>query len=247
MRTSYLIADNPAIAEMDINPLLVTPDGVTALDARVILDPNAAQEKPRPYSHLAIRPYPDEYVCQKTLRDGANVLLRPIQPEDEPMWHQLLGRCSARSLWLRFRYLFKESTHELATRFCFIDYDRTMAIVAEVDDDGERQLAGVGRLVADADHHTAEYAVLVADAWQGRGLGTMLTDYCLEICHDWGIDRVVVETTIDNQRMQRIAERHDFAKMKSSGNEVLFEKQLAHVGTSARLHVTHAASADSAI
>ena len=187
------------IAELDVNPLLVTPEGVTALDARVILDRKAAQQKPRPYSHLAIRPYPEEYVRPETLRDGANVLLRPIQPEDEPMWHELLADCSERSLWQRFRYTFKETTHEMATRFCFIDYDREMAIVAEIGDGGARQLIGVGRLAADADHRHAEYAVLVADAWQGRGLGNLLTDYCLEICRTWGIDRVTAETTADNQ------------------------------------------------
>jgi acetyltransferase len=227
MRISYLVADNPAILELDVNPLLVTPDGVTALDARVILNSKAGLEKPRPFSHLAIRPYPDEYVSYKTLRDGANVLLRPVQPEDEPMWLELLQRCSERSLWMRFRYLFKESTHELATRFCFIDYDRTMAIVAEVDDGSQRQLVGVGRLAADADHREAEYAVLVSDDWQGRGLGGLLTDYCLEICQSWGINRVVAETTSDNDRMKRLLANRDFdRKGNGDSHEILYQKQL---------------------
>lgn len=249
MRISYLIADNPTILELDVNPLLVTPDGVTALDARVILDPKAGQEKPRPYSHLAIRPFPDEYVCYKTLRDGANVLLRPIQPEDEPMWLDFLGRCSERTLWMRFRYLFKESTHELATRFCFVDYDRTMAIVAEVDDGNQRQLVGVGRLVADADHRDAEYAVLVSDDWQGRGLGSLLTDYCLEICQSWGISRVVAETTADNDRMKRLLANRDFDRKEEGAlHEVLYEKQLRSEGASlSGPHVTTASTANTVV
>jgi acetyltransferase len=230
LRLSYLVADNPCLAELDVNPLLVTPDGAVALDARVILDLAAAKSKPRPYSHLAIRPYPEEYVRQETLADGTHVLLRPIQPEDEPMWHQLLARCSIRSLWLRFRYLFKQSTHEMATRFCFIDYDRTMAIAAEVVDGDRRELVGVGRLVADANHSEAEYAVLVADAWQGRGLGKLLTDYCLEICRSWQIDRVVAETTTDNQRMQQILTKRGFTCKAFAANEMLFQKQLGHNG-----------------
>jgi acetyltransferase len=229
MRISYLIADNPAIAELDVNPLLATPEGVTALDARVVLDRQAAVERPRPYSHLAIRPYPDEYVRREILRDGANVLLRPIQPEDEPLWHDLLARCSERTLWQRFRYLFKETTHEMATRFCFIDYDRTMAIVAEIEDGDRHQLIAVGRLVADADHELAEYAVLVADAWQGRGLGNLLTDYCLKICQTWGIDRVVAETTTDNLQMRRILSRRGFEQKECAANEVLFQKRLDRV------------------
>jgi acetyltransferase len=227
MRVSYLIADHPCIAELDVNPLLVAPGGATALDARIILDPTAARLKPRPYSHLAIRPYPQEYVRQETLRDGTNVLLRPIQPEDEPMWHDLLARCSERTIWLRFRYLFKETTHEMATRFCFVDYDRTMAIVAEIEEDNRRQLIGVGRLVADADHRNAEYAVLVADAWQGRGLGKLLTAYCLEICRTWGIDRVYAETTSDNDRMQQILTHQNFQRKESQHRELLYELQLA--------------------
>ncbi len=227
MRFSYLIAENPCIAELDVNPLLATADDAVALDARVILDPRCAGDRPRPYSHLAIRPYPEEYIRQAKLRDDTEVLLRPIQPEDEPMWHELLKNCSERSIWLRFRYLFKETTHEMATRFCFVDYDRTMAIVAEVETGGKRQLVGVGRLVADPEHREAEYAVLVADAWQRRGLGTQITDYCFEICSTWGIDRVYAETTADNRPMQSILRRHNFTAKKATEREMLYEASLS--------------------
>jgi acetyltransferase len=227
LKFSYLISENPSIRELDVNPLLVTSEGATALDARVILDPGAIAAKPKPYSHLAIRPYPTEFVRPASLRDNTSVLLRPIQPEDEPLWHELLRNCSERSIWLRFRYLFKESTHEMATRFCFIDYDRTMAIVAEIEAGGKRQLVGVGRLVADPDHGKAEYAVLVTDAWQGRGLGSLITDYCLEICSTWGINRIYAETTADNQRMQNILRRHKFEVKRATNHEVLYHTLLS--------------------
>jgi acetyltransferase len=227
LRFSYLISENPFIAELDVNPLLVTADNVVALDARIILDREAAKSKPQPYSHVAIRPYPEEYVRSVTLKDGSQVLLRPIRPEDEPMWHEHLKHCSQRSIWQRFRYLFKESTHEMATRFCFVDYDRTMAIVAEVNAAGMRQIIGVARLVADADRSAAEYAILLADDWQGRGLGSILTDFCFEICTKWGVDRVYAETTIDNQSMQKILRRQRFRQMKASDGEVLYEATLS--------------------
>jgi acetyltransferase len=161
------------------------------------------------------------------LADGTKLLLRPIHPEDEPLWHQFLKNCSQGSIWQRFRYLFKESTHDMATRFCFVDYDRTMAIVAEVNQAGERILAGVGRLEADVDHTDAEYAVLVADAWQGRGLGSLLTDFCLEVCTGWGINRVFGETTSDNYRMRRILSNRGFKTTKCDTNEMLFENQIS--------------------
>lgn len=143
------------------------------------------------------------------------------------MWHEHLKHCSQRSIWQRFRYLFKESTHEMATRFCFVDYDRTMAIVAEVEVNGNREIVGVARLVADADHSVAEYAILLADAWQGRGLGTILTDFCFEICCTWGIDRVYAETTIDNQLMQKILRRQKFKQKKAGDGDVLYEAHLS--------------------
>lgn len=211
MRLSYLVADYPEIKELDVNPLLVTPDDVIALDARIVLDHEMILNPPRPYSHLAIRPYPEEFTKSVKLRDGTRVLLRPIKPEDEPMWHDLLANCSQESIRFRFRYLFKETTHEMATRFCFIDYDREIAIVAEIEDDQQRQLIGVGRLVADADHTNAEYAVLVIDAYQGVGLGALLTDYCLEICKVWGIGTVVAETAPENRRMLEIFAKRGFA------------------------------------
>ncbi len=226
MRFSYLISETPSISELDVNPLLVTADGATALDARVILDRKTAESKPRPYSHLAIRPYPEEYIRNVTLKDGTKVLLRPIRPEDEPMWHEHLKHCSQRSIWQRFRFLFKESTHEMATRFCFVDYDRTMAIVSEIESEGRHEIIGVARLVADADHRSAEYAILLADEWQGRGLGNILTDFCFDICSTWGIDRVYAETTVDNQAMQKILRREHFKLKKASDGEALYEADM---------------------
>jgi acetyltransferase len=201
MRFSYLVADYPEIKELDINPLLVTPEDVVALDARVVIDRDLVIRTVRPYAHLAIRPYPEEYVAQRTLKDGTPVTLRPIKPEDEPMWHELLGSCSTQSLWFRFSYLFKQTTHEMATRYCFIDYDRELGIVAEVEEEGARKLIGIGRLVADADHEAAEYAVIVVDRWHGHGLGALLTDYSLEVAKHWGVKRVVGEVSKDNNRM----------------------------------------------
>lgn len=201
MRFSYLVADYPQIKELDVNPLLVTPEEVIALDARVVVDRDAVVHSVRPYAHLAIRPYPEEFVTKRKLKDGTEVILRPIKPEDEPMWHELLGSCSTQSLWFRFSYLFKETTHEMAARYCFVDYDREIGIVAEVEEDGERKLIAVGRLVADVNHHAAEYAVIVVDRWHGHGLGGLLTAYCEEVAKKWGVKKIVAETSKDNARM----------------------------------------------
>jgi acetyltransferase len=231
MRFSYLVADYPEIKELDINPLLVTPRDAIALDARVMVDRQPMGEHPgggviRPYSHLAIRPYPEEFVTRRRLKDNTNVVLRPIKPEDEPMWHELLADCSTQSRWFRFNYLFKQTTHEMASRYCFIDYDRELAIVAEVEEAGRRRLIGIGRLVADVDHQSAEYAVIVIDRWQGRGLGGLLTEVCLEAAKKWGVRKVVAEIAKDNSRMLATFRSRGFEIRSSLGQDVAMAERV---------------------
>jgi len=227
MRFSYLVADYPEIKELDINPLVVAPDEVVALDARVVIDRNMPSRLVRPYSHLAIQPYPEEFVTERKMKDGTPVILRPIKPEDEPMWHDLVASCSTETIRFRFNYVFRETTHEMATRFCFTDYDREMGIVAEVEEKGERRLIGVGRLVADVNHVNAEYAVIVVDRWQSHGLGSLLTDYCLEIADIWGVKEIVAETTRDNSRALATFRKHGFEINDRQGEDfVLVSKKI---------------------
>lgn len=210
IRLSYLAADYPEIQELDINPLLVSPEQIVALDARVVIDQSILQRAVKPYSHLALRPYPEEYVREDQLRDGTKIILRPIKPEDEPMWMDMLASCSRESIYQRFRYFFQWAYHEVAVRYCFIDYDREIAIVTELNDNGNRKLLGVGRLVADPDLESVEYAVLITDVWQDKGLGSILTDYCMEISKIWGVKRIYAQTTTDNPRMIAVFRKRNF-------------------------------------
>ena len=210
VRLSYLAADFPEVAELDINPLLVTAEGVTALDARVLGDPHAMEDPRRPYAHLSLRPYPEEFVRKVRMRDGTPITLRPIKPEDEPLWLALLASCSRESIYSRFRYFFFWQSHEVASRYCYIDYDRELAIVAESGEGPERRFIGVGRLVAEPGRTSAEYAVLVQDAWQDKGLGGLMTDTCLGIARDWGVRTVTAITTTDNPRMIAVFEKRGF-------------------------------------
>ncbi len=210
MRFSYLVADLPQIREFDINPLVASPRRIVALDARAIRDPDDSLREAKPFEHLAIRPYPERFNREVTLKNGLPVLLRPIRPEDETLWHALLADCSFETIHSRFGYAFKGTNHQMASRFCFIDYDREMAIVAEIEGNEGRKIIGVGRMVADPGHEIAEYAVLVADAWQGQGLGLTLTGYCLEIAKAWGLQKVFATTESINSRMLATFRRFAF-------------------------------------
>ncbi|MCX6157720.1 MAG: GNAT family N-acetyltransferase [Ignavibacteriae bacterium] len=210
IRLSYLAADYPEIVELDINPLLVYGEGATALDARVVVDKSLSTNDKHSYNHLAIKPYPEEYVKEIKLSDGKDITFRPIKPEDEPLWTELLASCSKESIYSRFRYFFQWDSHEVAARYCYIDYDREIAIVAEIIENNVRKLVGVGRLIADPDHETVEYAILILDTFQNKDLGGLLTDYCFEIAKKWGLKKIVAQTTADNKRMIAVFEKRGF-------------------------------------
>jgi acetyltransferase len=226
IRLSYLAADYPEIEELDINPIIVTHTDVVALDARVVLDAETLKHPVQPYSHLLLRPYPERYNKSITLIDGTKTLLRPIKPEDEPLWLEMLGNCSKESIYSRFRYNFHYDSHEIATQFCFIDYAREIAIVAEIEEEGRRKLIGIGRLIADPDVETVEYAVLITDAWQRKDLGRILTEYCLEIAEINDLKRMVAETTLDNKPMIAVFKKLDFKVHFNADNTVSVSKDL---------------------
>jgi acetyltransferase len=133
----------------------------------------------------------------------------------------LLAGCSRESIYARFRHFFQWQSHQAAVRYCFIDYDREIAMVAELEREGRRELLGIGRLVADPDHESVEYAVLVGDQWQNRGLGSVLTECCLEIAAGWGLKRVVAQTGHDNARMLALFQRLGFATTPSEDGSVV--------------------------
>ena len=227
IRLSYLAADYPEITELDINPLLVTTENVVALDARIVIDESIVGKDRIPFAHLALHPYPEKYVRKLKLRDGREILLRPIKPEDEPLWLDMVGHCSKESLYSRFRYFFQWQSHEVATRYCYIDYDREIAIVAEIQENDQRRLVGVGRLIADPDHETVEYAILIIDEYQQKDLGNIITDFCMEIAGKWNLKKIVAQTTTDNKRMISVFKKRGFTiQSDTSDSTVEVEKEL---------------------
>lgn len=226
IRLSYLAADYPEIEELDINPIIVTKDDVVALDAHVVIDQELLKNPVPNYSHLLLRPYPERYIRHVKLADGTDALLRPIKPEDEPLWLEMLGSCSKEAIYSRFRYNFHFDSHEVATQFCYIDYARELAIVAEIEDDGRRKLIGVGRLIADPDLENVEYAVLITDAWQRKDLGKILTQYCNEIAKTNNFKRIFAETTKDNKPMISVFRKLGFSVEFNSDTTVSVNKEL---------------------
>ncbi len=212
VRFSHLVVEQPWIAEIDVNPLLATPDRLVALDARIVVhgpEVEAAQ-LPRP----AIRPYPTHYVGEFTTKRGDALVLRPIRPEDEPLIARFHETLSERSVYFRYFHMMKlgqRIAHERLTRICFIDYDRDMALVAEArDEHGQPFIVGVGRLTKQRGTNVGEFAVTVSDGWQGTGLGTELLRRVVAVGRHEGLSAIVADILPENRDMQRVSEKVGF-------------------------------------
>ena len=210
LRVSQLLVDFPQIKEIDMNPTLVGPKDVHILDARIVVDPVLALAKEEPKPRLVISPYPLRYETRWTLRSGEEVLLRPIKPEDEPMWLEMFQGFSEESIRYRFFTVIKDTPHEMRVRYCNIDYDREIAIVAEINQDGRKQILGVGRLPLEAGGKKGELAFIITDKWQGVGLGTKLVDHVLEVAKDMGVEEIYAFMLPDNYRAQGLLRKMGF-------------------------------------
>jgi acetyltransferase len=225
---SELVVELPRIAEIDINPIVVSSDELLALDARVLLADPKIKDANLPRS--AIRPYPLQYVSRWKMKDGSAVVIRPIRPEDEPLmvrFHELL---SEESVYLRYFHMAKLSTrvaHERLLRKCFIDYDREMALVAELTDAHTRStcIAAVARLSLLPLPEEAEIGVVVADKFQHQGLGSELIKKLVDIARIEKIKRVVAEFQSENSAIRHLA-KHGGATVNRTSDPTCFRVHL---------------------
>jgi len=213
VRFSQLVVEQPWIAEIDINPLLVSAERIFALDGRVVLhDPKTPEDK---LPHSAIRPYPIQYSQPWKLKNKAPTVIRPIKPEDEPLmvkFHETLSEESVYNRYFAALKLSQRIAHERMTRICFNDYDREIALVAEltVGKREEPKILGVGRLSKQHASNQAEFAVLVSDEWHGQGLGTELLRRLIEIGRAEKLSRISGQVLAENQAMHHICRKVGF-------------------------------------
>lgn len=205
VRFSQLVVDFPEIAELDVNPLLATNEGMVALDARVLLAPQG-QTQPS----LAIRPYPSQYVEWIKLKDGASLLMRPIRPEDEPMIVEFHAGHSEHTLRMRFFGLVRTLSRDSLIRLCHLDYDRELALVAIDEQGASPRIAGVSRYYLRPETGDAEFAVVIGDAWQGRGLGTQLMQRLIAIAQVSGVKRFAGQVLAENAPMLQLVRELGF-------------------------------------
>ena len=211
VRFSQLVVDYPEIKEIEINPLLASSNNILALDARAILHDQGVSSFPRP----AIRPYPAEYIWRINLEDGTELTIRPIRAEDEPLivrFHQTLSEESIYFRYFRMMSLTQRTAHERLTRICFIDYDREMALVAErYDPSAGSEIIGVARLSRVEWSQDAEFAMIISDKFQRRGIGTLLLSKLIEVAKREGIANLQAQILPENYGMQKLCRKLGFS------------------------------------
>jgi acetyltransferase len=224
VRFSLLLVDFPEIQEIDLNPVLATPDRVVALDVRLLLSP--ASQPPGQRPRLAIHPYPNQYSAPFRLRDGREVLVRPILPEDEPLIVALHAGHSEHTIRMRYFSLVKTLSRDSLIRLCHLDYDREMALTAVRTENGRPHLLGVARYYLRPDTGEAEFALVVSDAYQRQGLGRHLMKRLISVARERGIRRLVGQVLAENIPMLHLLGSLGFSR------PILVEDQVVRVGLS---------------
>jgi acetyltransferase len=212
VRFAQLVTEQRWIKELDINPLVASPENLIALDARVVLYDKDTKEEQLP--KLAIRPYPIQYVSAWEAKDRTKVTIRPILPEDEALlvkFHHILSDRTVFMRYLQPMMLQERVMHERLARICHVDYDREIALVAEtLDTNGDQNILGVVRLSRIHGTNEARLSVLVGDPYQGIGLGGELVRRAVDVARSEKMSRLSAILTTDNQMMMHIFEKVGF-------------------------------------
>ena len=215
LRVSEMVCELPQLREMDINPIIVDEHGAVAVDARIVIDhaPQAGTNRGNHYGHLSILPYPARYEQVWPLRGGGEYTLRPIRPDDADMLQDLVQHLSPESRYFRFVSSITELPPTMLARFTLIDYDREMALVAVVKQrspgpDGEMQeterIVGVSRYITNPDQASCEFALLVADDFNGKGLGSRLMLSIMDVARERGLTEMDGLVLANNPAMLKL-------------------------------------------
>lgn len=223
IRLAQLVTDFPEIVELDINPLFITRGQPMAADARMVVE-----ESPMPAPrHLIIAPYPNQFVSDWLMEDGTPVKIRPMKPEDEPLVADFLSTCSEETIYFRYFRRIRRWTHDMLIRFTQNDYDRELGLMAVSVPPGPEVMLGVSRLVMNPDRQGAEFALIVADPWHGKGLGAKLLELIIEVAREMGVKRLWGALLSENQPMLALVKKFGFSlKPDRSAGTVHVELEL---------------------
>jgi len=213
LRVSEMLCELPLLKEMDINPLILDETGALAADARIVVE--YRQPSADRYAHMAIYPYPTHLVSQWQLADGTDITIRPIRPEDAELVKTFVHNLSEEAKYFRFMNSMQELTETMLVRFTQIDYSREMALIAVTADEEQETELGVARFSINPDGDSCEFALVVADRFQGKGLGQKLMVSLMEAARSKGLSMIEGEVLCSNHKMLKLMNRLGFASNAS--------------------------------
>lgn len=218
LRVSEMVCELPYIQEMDINPLILNENGMLAVDARIVV---SKVDCTIPYNQLVIHPYPKNLVSTHHLADNIDIRVRPICPEDAQLEQDFIKGLSEKSRYLRFMGHFKKLSSEMLIRFTQIDYDREMALIAIDEQENQQKMIGVGRYITNPDLESAEFSLVVADEWHGKGVGTLLMTRLLEIAKAKKIKKFIGMVLAINEDMLTLVKNLGFEILREDDPKIL--------------------------
>jgi acetyltransferase len=221
LRVSEMACELPLLREMDINPLILDEYGALAADARIVVE--YRQPSAERYAHMAIHPYPTHLVSQWQLADGTDITIRPIRPEDAEIEQSFVRGLSEESKYFRFMNSMQELTETMLVRFTQIDYSREMALIAVMLAEGREIELGVARYAINPDGVSCEFALVVADTFQGRGLGQKLMDALMAAARQKGLSLIEGEVLSNNHNMLKLMTRLGFASRTSEEDQSIIK------------------------
>ncbi len=200
---SNMVCELPCIKELEINPFTVDENGAVASEVRIVMDLNAGSGVNR-YAHMAIHPYP-AHLCQKwQTSDGTVITIRPARPEDAILEQEFVASMSDESRRFRFMESSQDISPSLIVRFNQVDYDREMALLATISDQGKERQIGNARYSQAADGESVEFALAIDDAWQKIGLGRRLMDAIIDCARAKSYRFIIGDVLSDNEKMLRL-------------------------------------------
>jgi acetyltransferase len=219
---SRMVSVLPWLREMDLNPVLAHPGGAVVADARVAIDPAQPARAKARYPHMAIHPYPAELEETLVLADGTRLGVRPMRPDDVERETRFFDSLSERSRYQRFMQHLPKLPPGMLARFTQLDYDRELALVALKDE----SFVAVGRYAPNADGRTAEFALVVGDAWQGKGIGRRLLERLCAAARAAGYEALYGHILEANHDMLDLARRLGFTGESHDGSSVSVVRRL---------------------
>jgi acetyltransferase len=214
-----MVCELPMLMEMDINPLILDEHGAVAVDARMVIAQQPVTNAR--YGHMAIYPYPTHLISHYQLLDGTNIVIRPTRPEDAELVQKFVHNLSEESRYFRFMTTINELSTRMLVQFTQIDYSREMALIAIKQEDEQEVEIGVSRYIINPDAESCEFALVVADAMQGKGLGRQLMLTLMDAAREHGLKRMEGVVLKNNTNMLRLMADLGFKSRTSDDDDSL--------------------------